>query len=886
MTYRAIRSLFEPKKVIYVPASAALDLGDALLARNFAANEFKGEMTVVRASPSGALGEDCPIGADLAVVSLPQHHGAAVMQALGERRCKAVLLIGSGPAALPAEQREAVRSAARAAGMRLLGPSRIGVLVPSLGLLAGATEARVHPGHLALLTQSDSIASSMLDWAYPRNMGFSRVVSVGELSAVALGDVLDYLALDPQTRAILLYVERIADTRRFMTAARFAARLKPVIVVRGGASVHESVAAQCFAGGKLVSSEAVYNAAFNRAGLVRVLSITQLFDAAYALSAPMQTSYRGLRAGRLSIISNGRAPALLAADTLVSLGGVLAQPSPQSQAELAARLPTGWSGLNPLDLGPDARPEDYRAAVECLSKPGETDAVLVLHSPSAGSRSYEISRAVAAAVDERAKQGISALASWQGDTDAAESRRTFAEHHIPSFATPERAVRAFLYRVSYERARELVRQIPSSIPDDGPVRPHRAAAIIDSALAQGVQRINGTDALALLDAYAMPVAPTRAVASVDDALRAAQTFGYPVALRWQADGQAARNVLAVDDEAELAVVMTELARKRAATKSNSATYVQALGAVANPVAVTLGMRLDAQFGPVLYFGLGGAALNVAADLGVALPPLNDLLARSLMQSTRAGRTIESGPAAREVEGMLVSFSRVIAEQPAIAAMEIEALVGEDGGVAVVAAQALLDATAANEQPAARLAIRPYPAELEETIELRSGETVKMRPIRPEDARALQRAFTIMTPEDVRMRLFAPVNTLSDEMAARMTQVDYDREMAFVIEDPKNPGELWGGARVVSDPDNVEAEFSVTVLSNLKGHGVGAVSLSRILDYAAARGIETVWGSVLAENRPMLKLAERLGFTCRRDPEDPEVMKCVIDLRGRRGEYRG
>ena len=231
--------------------------------------------------------------------------------------------------------------------------------------------------------------------------------------------------------------------------------------------------------------------------------------------------------------------------------------------------------------------------------------------------------------------------------------------------------------------------------------------------------------------------------------------------------------------------------------------------------------------------------------------------------------------------MVVAFSRVVVEQPAISAMELEALVGEEGGVAVVAAQALLDRGATGGHPAARLAIRPYPAEYEEMIELRSGEIVRMRPIRPEDARALQRAFGSMAAEDVRMRLFAPLKTLSDEMAARMTQVDYDREMAFVIEDPRDPAELWGGARIVADPDNVEAEFSVTVRSDLKGRGVGAVSLSRILDYAASRGIGTVWGSVLAENRPMLRLAERLGFKCKRDPDDPEVMKCVIDLSGRR-----
>jgi acetyltransferase len=881
VTYRAIRSLLEPKRVVYVPATGGLELSDTLLARNFATSGYKGEFCVARPSPSGTLDDECITGADLAVVALPQRHGVAVVRALGERRCKSVLLVGAGTA-LPAEQRDALRAAARAGGMRLLGPSRIGVLVPGLGLLAGATEARVHPGHLALLTQSDSIASSMLDWAYPRNMGFSRVVSVGELSAVALGDVIDYLALDPQTRAILLYVERIADTRRFMTAARFAARLKPVIVVRGGSSLDEAVQAECFAGGRLVNSEHVYNAAFRRAGLIRVLSTTQLFDAAFALAVPMTGSGRGLRAGRLAIISNGRAPALLSADALVSLGGALAAPSPQTQEELRKRLPAGASGINPIDLGPDATPADYRAALETVARPGETDAVLVMHSPSAGSPSLDIARAVAAAYDERIKQnGVSVLASWVGDADAAEARRVFFEHHIPSFATPERGVRAFLYRVAYERARELVRQIPSSIPEDGHVRPHRAAAIIDSALAQGTDRVNGGEALALLDAYGVPVAPTREVASVADAVSAAESFGYPVSLRWKANGQAVRNVFQLADEAELAAVMREIERKQSAARGG-VTLVQATGALANPVTVTLGMRLDEQFGPVLYFGLGGAALGVAHDLGVALPPLNDVLARSLMQSTRVGRQIEVGPAAREVEGMLVAFSRVVAEQPAIAAIEVEALVGEEGGVAVVSAQVLLDAAAAGDAPAARLAIRPYPAELEETIELRSGETVKMRPIRPEDARAMQRAFTVMDPEDVRMRLFAPVAMLSDEMAARMTQVDYDREMAFVIEDPHNAGELWGGARVVADPDNVEAEFSVTVLSNLKGHGVGAVSLSRILDYAASRGIETVWGSVLAENRPMLRLAERLGFSCKRDPDDPEVMKCVIDLRGRRG----
>jgi acetyltransferase len=880
MTYRAIRSLLEPESVVYVPASGGLELADALLARNFATHGFKGKLALARASAAGTLDDDCPVGCDLAVVGLPQRHCAAVIRALGERRCKSVVLVGAGTN-LPAEQRDAVRAAARAAGIRLVGPSGIGVLVPSLGLMAGATDAKVHPGHLALLTQSDSIASSMLDWAYPRHMGFSRVVSAGELSAVAMGDVIDYLALDLKTRAILLYVERVADARRFMTAARFAARCKPVIVVRGGASAAEAVEAECFAGGRLVTSEAVYNAAFGRAGLVRVLSITQLFDAAFALSSPLQTPYRGLRAGRLSIISNGRAPAVLSADALVSLGGALAVPSAQTLAELGQRLSPGWSGANPVDLGPDAAPADYRAALECAAKSAETDAVLVMHMPSPGSSSLEIARAITAAYEERIKQsGVSVLASWVGETDAAEARRLFAEHHIPSFSTPERGVRAFLYRVAYERARELVRQIPSSIPEHGLVRPLRAAAILDSALAQGGDRINGGEALALLDAYGLPVAPTREVTSVEDAVGAADSFGYPVSIRWKANGQAVRTVFHLDDPTELAAVAGEVLRKQEAARGGT-TLVQATGAMVNPMTVTLGMRLDAQFGPVVYFGLGGAALSVAQDLGVALPPLNDVLARSLMLGTRAGRMIESGPAAREVEAMLVAFSRVVAEQPAISAIEVEALVGEEGGVAVVSAQALLDRKTAADAPAARLAIRPYPAELEEIIELRSGETVKMRPIRPEDARALQRAFTVMDPEDVRMRLFAPVSMLSDEMAARMTQVDYDREMAFVIEDPKAAGELWGGARIVADPDNVEAEFSVTVLSNLKGHGVGAVSLSRILDYAASRGIETVWGSVLAENRPMLRLAERLGFTCKRDPDDPEVMKCVIDLKGRR-----
>jgi acetyltransferase len=817
MTYRAIRSLFEPRQVLYVPSPDDGGREDSLLARNLAGRGFAGEVQVARASRSGALQGDAS-AADLAVVELPQPACAAVVEALAERRCKAILLVGVG-AALSADQRERIRETGRRAGIRVLGPSRTGVVVPGAALYAGHVAAEVPAGPLALVTQSDSIATSMIDWAAARAIGFSRVVSVGELSAVALGDVLDYLALDPRTRAVLIYVERIADARRFMSAARAAARLKPVMVVRGGASV-DPPAEQGFAAGRLVTADEVYAAAFARAGLVRVPTTTQLFDAATALAAPPGAAARSLRAGRLAIVGNGRAPALLAADMLVSLGGVLASPSADTLAELEARLPPGWSGANPLDLGPDASPAAYRTALECLARAAETDAVLAVHGPSAGSASLDIAQAVATAWTEALQPtGITVLASWVGDADAAEARQLLAAQHIPVFATSERAVRAFQYRVAYERARELLRQIPSSRSGACDAQPAQAAALLEAAAGQS--SMEGAAVLGLLAAYG-------------------------VALEW------------------------------------SPAKARAPGAGAS-VAVTCGMRLDAQFGPVLYFGLGGAALAAARDLAVALPPLNDALARALLHATRIGRMWADGPATDALQRVLVALSRLVAEHPAVAAIELEACVDADGSIAVVAAQAELADAGAGEPPAARLAIRPYPAELESTLRLRGGEAVRIRPIRPEDARSLQSSFGSMAPEDVRMRLFAPVAALSDDMAARMTQVDYDREMAFVIEDPQRPGELWGGARVVADPDQVEAEFSVTVRSDVKGRGVGAAALARVLDYAAERGLATVWGSVLADNRPMLRLAERMGFRCARDPDDPEVMKCVIDPRARRAQ---
>lgn len=882
MTLRSLQHLFEPERILWVGPVGQTAPWAGVAERNLFDTGFQGQLHALNST--GAAPEEQRLGdldeyragPCLAVVCLPQADLPALIDALGAKGCRAAFLLGGGkaPYDLDHDTCRAVLHAARRHEQRLIGPDRVGVIVPKLSLNAGSSTTLPLSGYLALLTQSDSLATSLLEWAGARHIGFSRIVSAGDGPDVELGDLIDYLALDSITRAILIHVEAIADARRFMSAARAAARIKPVVAIKAGRRVELGTDQQ---GESRRLQDQVHDAAFARAGIVRVETMEELFAAAASLGVANLRRSTGIRAGRLAILTNGQAPAGLAADTLLAGGGRLATDGKAA--------PDHAGSLLVHDLGLEADAEAYTQALAELRKAPQVDGILAIHAPAPGIDPAAVAASITAGAGAaRSSAGPRPLfAAFLGDASFQTARPVLERALVPVFAEPEPAVRAFLHRVQHERRQHLLQQIPSTRPDPFEPRRDAAQAILDQVLAAGRQELTEPEAMALLDAYGMASVATRIVRDLGEAAEAAQALGYPIALKIvSADlpqkSAAGGVALDIENEASLRRRGRELLA-RVARLAPAATIeglvVQRMERSLFPTELRLGMLLDPAFGPVLCVGP-----TTAGDNGMhLLPPLDATLAQALLAETTLGRALEeAGRTSAATLDLLVTalvrLSQLVVDLPAVASVSIDPLLLTSERAVVLDAHVGLLPVPRGTEPTARLAVRPYPRELERLEVLKNGLAVRLRPIRPEDASAIQRGFKHMDREDARRRLFTTVRELSDELVGRLTQIDYDREMALVVPDPDRPDELWAGARISAEPDMRRAEFAITVRSDKQGLGLGRLCLQRVLDYAQTRGIEEVWGSVLAENDGMLALAERLGFTRRRDPDDPELFKVI------------
>jgi acetyltransferase len=895
MKLEHVRFLFDPRRVAYVPAAGCQPVWDRAVAANLGKSGLRSEVFSVVAGerrdglPGTVVSVDAlPDALDVAVVSLPQDEPDRIVAALADKGCKAVILVGAAATGglAGAAARHELRKAARERGLRVLGPDRLGVISPATGFNAGAWPRLPESGPLALVTQSDSIAATLMDWAAPRRFGFSKIVSLGETEDAELGDIIDYLALDRETRAILLHVQSFTDARRMLSAGRVAARAKPVVVVRGGRWSERAGMGELMPG-RLMRPSDVYHAAFKRAGMVRVETMEALFAAAETLSLASLQSWRSLKAGRLAIIANGSGPAILAADALVAQGGVLAD-LPEELRPGGERA--GDARVNIADLGADAGPEVYRNALERLAASNAVDAVLAIRCPSNGTDPIATANAVIETAERVARSHrLPVLTAWLGEREAGEARERFLARRTPTYATPEQAVEAFMVRVRHERSQAMLLEIPRSLPQDHHVDRARAAAIVTAARPLG--HLHGPDALALADAHGLAAAPMRRLNAVKDIVPAAVGLGFPVILTVleapaaEPEGAGAARAMRIAyraaNERALRHQLDDL-RAAGVTRERrmSGRYVvQAASREANAAELFFGLANDRDFGPVIVFGHGGRQSAAIRDIAFALPPLNASLAEQLMLETGVGRLL-LGASERGVPGSLADkvieslcdFSQLVIEQTTIVEAELNPVWAGAHGV-VVGGAAFRFGDAATR----KLSIQPYPVELEQKLTLYDGREVLLRPLRPEDGEGLKQAFLATDEADRRMRLFTSLREMSDAMAARLTQIDYDREMALVAVDPAEPEKLLGGARIIADPDNRNAEYAVSVRSAMKGTGLGPKVLARVLDYAEARGIQRVWGTVLRENKPMLAVCERLGFRRERDDDDPEAVKVVIDL---------
>ena len=812
---------------------------------------------------------DLPEKVDLAVIVTPARTVAQVLRDAGRAgiRGAVVLTSGFGETGEAGRMLQAeILAAAHEAGVRFIGPNCLGIMRTDAGLNATFARTYARPGQLALVSQSGAICGAILDWAASAEVGFSSVVSLGGAADVDFGEVLDFLVADEGTDSILLYVEGIRDARRFISALRAAARVKPVIALKVGRYASGSKAASSHTGA-LVGSDAVFEAALRRAGTVRVKTYTQLFAAARGLA-----SHAFPKGERLAIVTNGGGPGVVAADSAAENGVPLAELSPATIQLLNEKLPPQWSRGNPLDIIGDAPAERFAAATAAaLDDPG-VDAALVIYSPVAVTEPEAAARAVAAAAKGRKKP---VLAAWLGDINPNESRHYLEQQGIPNFYTPENAVEAFSLIVAYRRNQELLLQAPSALAraiDEPPPDLDAALKIREGALREKRTILSEHEAKALLRAFGLPVPRSDAARSRDEAVRLAREIGFPVVLKilspditHKSDVGGVRLSLQNEDMVASAFddMMHHVGRLRPGARVEGAV-VQPMLRFPHAREVLVGVATDPVFGPVISFGTGGVAVEAVRDTAIALPPLNAFLARDLMSRTRVHRLLagyRDVPAADldALAGVLTGVSRMVCLLPWVKEMDLNPVLAHAGGAVIADARVVVDP--AQPQRAAahypHMAIHPYPVELEEDLVLRDGTRLKLRPMRPEDA-DLERAFVDGLSERSRyQRFMQALPRLSPQLLARFTQLDYDRELALVA---LHAGRFVAVGRYAPNADGETAEFALVAADDWQGKGIGRALLERLCERAREAGYRALYGHILRANRGMLDLAGRLGFS--------------------------
>ncbi|WP_134706590.1 bifunctional acetate--CoA ligase family protein/GNAT family N-acetyltransferase [Rahnella sp. CJA17(1/100)] len=876
MSQRGLEALLRPESIAVIGASNKPGRAGYLMMRNLLDSGFNGPVLPVTPAYRAVCGvltwrdvASLPMSPDLAILCTHADRNLALLEQLGERGCKTVIVLSSQP-----QQFAELKTSAQRFSMRLLGPNSLGILAPWQKLNASFSPVPILPGKLAFISQSAAVANTILDWAQQRAVGFSYFVSLGDSLDIDVDDLLDFLARDSKTSAILLYLEHISDARRFLSASRSASRNKPILVIKSGRSGQ----AQQLLNSPL-SLDAAYDAAIQRAGLLRVQDTHELFSAVETLS-----HMRPLRGERLFIISNGAAPAAMALDQLLSRNGKLAKLSDETCQKLSAILPDNIAVSNPLDLHDDATPQLYQAVMTALLDSTDYDALLVIHAPSAVAHGTVTASHLIDAVHKHSRgKYITLLTNWCGEFSSQEARKLFTEAGIPTYRTPEGTVTAFMHMVEYRRNQKQLKETPA-LPAGLEQNTDQAHQLIARTLAEGTTQLDTHEVRPILQAYGMNVLPTWIASDSAEAVNIASQVGYPVALKLRSPD--------IPHNSEVQGVMLYLRTASEVAQAANAIFDRARQAF--PQARILGLLVqtmanrpgsqelrvvveqDPVFGPLIMLAEGGTDWRPERQAAISLPPLNMTLARyQVVQALKSGK-IRGRHALHPLDipalsQLLVNVSNLIIDCPEIERLDIHPLLISGSELSLLDVSMQLCAQGA-EAPS-RLAIRPYPRELEERVILKDGSPALFRPILPEDEPLLKAFILKVTKEDLYYRYFSEINEFTHEDLANMTQIDYDREMAFVaIRTVNDESEIIGVTRAVSDPDNIDAEFSVLVRSDLKGLGLGRRLLDKMIHYAAEHGLQRLTGITMPNNRGMITLARKLEFDV-----DIQIQDGIVNL---------
>jgi acetyltransferase len=878
-----LNSLFSPRSVAVFGASNTLDSLGQVVFNNLLTSDYKGELYAI--NPKYEKVQDhvsypCiqELGGkhvDLAVITTPAKTVPGIIEACGEYGVKMAVVLSAGFSEMGAQgaklEKKVVASAKRY-GLRFIGPNCLGIMRPHLGLNATFIRGHAKPGNLALVSQSGALCTAVLDWAGPNDVGFSTVVSVGLSSDLDFGEILDYLVTDPQTHGILLYIEGVHRARSFMSGLRAAARIKPVIVIKSGR--HESAFHAVLShSSALIGRDDAFDAALQRAGVVRVHTFGQLFSAAKTLASRYKA-----HGNRLAIVTNGGGPGVMATDRAADLKLPLAQLSPATIEALDKEMPSTWSHSNPIDITSDAKAECYQRAVSLCLQDSQVDAILVILTPQAMTHPLAAAQAIVELAQHSPKPLV---ACWMGGAQVEEGRRLFVQARIPDFRTPEAAVEAFSYLSAYHQNQQLLLQTPSSLGYFNPPDVDGARSIIESVLAERRKVLTELESKAVLGAFRIPVVNTAIAHTASEALVLAEAMGFPVAMKINSPdishksdvGGVKLNINSAQAVREAFKCLMQQVHAKCPEARLDGITVERMIHKQHGRELMVGVIRDPVFGPVISFGMGGTMVEVIGDMAVNLPPLNRYLASSMIDQTRAAKLLgefRRMPAVKRevIENVLLRVSEMTCELPCLQEMDINPLIIDENGIVVVDARIVVNYHTPSPDRYSHMAIYPYPTQLVTQWQLPDGTDITIRPIRPEDADIEQEFVRNLSEESRYFRFMQNLHELTPTMLVRFTQIDYDREMALIAVTQQDGKEVEiGVTRYAINPDGESCEFALVIADEWQHRGIAHRLMSSLMAAARSRGLKVIQGEVLTSNHNMLKLMNKLGFSAILDDED-------------------
>ncbi|MGF1754490.1 bifunctional acetate--CoA ligase family protein/GNAT family N-acetyltransferase [Vibrio makurazakiensis] len=870
-------SLFKPTSIAVIGASQQGHRAGHIVMNNLLQGGFNGAImpvTIKYKSVCGVLAypsiTSLPIAPDLAILCTHASRNIEIFKQAADKGISSIIILSSDMDEAFDESTtilDECKRIAKANNIRILGPNSLGVILPWVGVNASFSPVSALKGKIAFLSQSAAVCTTVLDWANEKNIGFSAYISIGNGCDVNFAELLDYLSRDSHTEAILLYVDTISHARRFISAARAASRNKRILVLKSGRTSKSRAVTAAHIGGN-DTLDIIYDSAIRRSGMLRVKNMHELFAAVETLTHSVP-----LRGERLAIITNGGGPAIMAVDTLFERGGKLAELSEETYGKLNAQLPKSWSHSNPIDIVGDAPPQRYLDALKILLDGDEADAILIMHSPSAIAHSTETARQIIDTIRNHPRhKRFNILTNWSGELSAKPARKLFTESGIPTYRTPESSVVAFMHLVEYRRNQRQLMETPTTAEKINSQELLLAKEWIDTQLSEQSEcALDTHQTRQLFKSFDLDVLPTWIASDPSEAVYVAEKIGYPVAVKLRSPDIAHKsdvqgvmlNLRNSQEVASAAQAILDRSKLSYPTANIHGLLVQGMAKLAGGQELRIKVTTDPTFGPVILLGQGGSEWDESIDAAAALPPLNMTLARYLIIRAIKSEKIrlQKLPSPIDIQGLselLVRISQMIVDCPQIQELDIHPLLVNGDKFTILDSNILLKTYRGDAQE--RLAIRPYPVELEEWHTIKDGSDVLLRPILPEDEPLHSDFIQNVSKEDLYKRFFSDVGEFNHEALANFTQIDFDREIAFVaVREELGEDAIIGVSRALINPENTDAEFAILIRSDLKGAGLGRILMQKVIDYCNKKQTQQISGMTMPTNRGMLTLAQKLGF---------------------------